>query len=66
MGAVCSEELDPTKELTEETEESDDEQDEGNERSGEWRSAILQDVDKIYVGRFPGRMVVYGKFAEPG
>ena len=63
MGAVCSEELGPTQE----TEEFDDEQVGGNERSGEWRQAILQNVDKIcYVGRSPGQMVVYGKFAEPG
>ena len=45
---------------------SSSEQDKGHERSGEWRRAILQDVDKIYVGRTPGRMVVYGNFAEPG
>ena len=54
MGSVCSEEF-------------DDEQVGGNERSGEWSRAILQNVDKIcHVGQNPGQMIVYGRFAEPG
>ena len=57
MGAVCSDEQDPTKEPTEGSSE---------ERSEEWRKNLLQNVDKIFLGRFPGRMIVFGKNAEPG
>ena len=63
MGAVCSEELDPTGQTTEETPGADTVLD---ERSEEWKSDLLQNVDKIFLGRFPGRMIVFGKHAEPG
>ena len=66
MGAVCSEELDPTVETTEETPGADTALPIGDERSEEWRNDLLQNVDKIFLGRFPGRMIVFGKHAEPG
>ncbi len=39
---------------------------ESEDRTETWRNELLDGVDEVEVGRFPGRLLVFGGSAEPG